>query len=699
MAGRNLLAGNAAAPPAPTRGRNLLAGAENVSRETAPSEPYAAGLARTVASNVLGGAGSELAGIVGAGYGGVRGLIEGLPLKQIPDVMRGMYEGEEARARGLENQFMEQNPASAIGGTIAGAVASPINRALMPFAAPVKGAGLAANLARATGAGATSGAVYGGAQAAPGERVEGAATGGVLGGAVGAAAQPIVSGVSALTRGAVNQIAGRLPFAQEGVAARKVAEALTRDGMTPQQAAARIQELGPEGALMDIGANTRSLARSAYTVPGEGKTKIGDFLTARQEGTRGATERIEGGQIGRITKSLDDLVPGDYYATKEGLKNKGAAGDLYESAYKANQFVESPIADRILKTPTGKEAFARAARLMQDEMSLLSKVDPEMTAALREAVDLGLAPEGAITGVGVGRGLKLRTLDYVKRALGDMENAAKGPHGQATSQSGAITNLRRSLTSELDNLDVTAKAGPKSFKIDGGDYAKARKMSMEGFKKNEAIDAGANFMSRAEFKNPTELKAALANMGPEEKHLFRIGAVNAMKEKIGDLVNRADATKRLMDIPSLESKITLAFDDDAMFAQYIKGLKGERTMFDAYSAIKGGSRTGEVLAEQADATIDPGRILGGIQRMASVNPIDWAIGGAQALGGAKDRLLMPQGVSRDLASLLTGQNVSPVTKQFQQSQMSAAQRGRLSDALRRGLVPLAGSAGGRAYGQ
>lgn len=314
--------------------------------------------------------------------------------------------------------------------------------------------------------------------------------------------------------------------------------------------------------------------------------------------------------------------------------------------------------------------------MMQNDRTLLAKPDPEMTAALREAAELGKADY--VPG-GVGSGLKLRTLDYVKRAFGDMEKAAirAGRDDEAR----IIGDLRRGFTSELDIADITARAGPNSFKPEGGAYAQARKLSADRFAKQDALESGANFMMRSEFTDPQALKAAVAKMGPEEQHMFRVGAAQAIKSKLEGLVTRADATKKIMDIPALEDKIRTAFGSDDLFRKYIASLEGERAMFDSYSKILGGSRTGEVIAEQADAAIDPSRVIQGLRRMASSNPIDWVAGGAQALGGAKDRLMMPEGTSQNLAKILMGQDVTPLQQAYQAVGMSDARRQAIARAL------------------
>lgn len=624
------------------------------------------------ASGLLQGMGDEVKALAAATKHKLTG--GALDFGNAYDQAKTMYQGARAK-------YGKENPVTSTVTDIAGQAAPWL--AATPLMPVMGGASMAARV----GGGALTGAGIGGvsgslnAEGDLGDRAEGGLTGAAIGGLVGGAAPPVIDMVSALGRGAYNQIAGRMPFGQETVAHRKIAEALAREGLTPDQAAARMQQIGPNAALMDVGANPRSLARAAATVPGDGKAMIGEFLTQRQEGVRGANGVLQGGQIDRITRQINGIVPEDFYATREGLAARNAASDLYREAYRSNPDVASRGIDRILETPAGRDALAYARERMQNRMSLMATPDAELTEQMRLLAELGKMDR--VPG-GVSKGLKLETLDLVKQGLDDAYRATERKVATGNARQGELrdlASLKSALVRELDAADITARAGPNSTRPEGGAYAQARRLASDKFRNQDALETGANFMSRSEFTNPQELAQRVATMAPEELHSFRIGAAQALKQKIEDMVARADATKRLMDIPALEQKIRLAFGDDALFQRYIQGLEGEKAMFDSYAKITGGSRTGEVLAEQADAKIDPSRIMQGLQRMVSANPLDWVGGGMQALGGVKDRALMPEATSRQLARALTGQDVGPLRQAHQAVQLSEARRQAMARAL------------------
>lgn len=170
------------------------------------------------------------------------------------------------------------------------------------------------------------------------------------------------------------------------------------------------------------------------------------------------------------------------------------ASALYDEAFKANQSIGSRKIDRIIETPAGKSAFKKAVEKMQNDQTNVGISDEELTEAMRFAADLGKMDR--VPG-GVASGLKLRTWDYVKRSLGDVEQEAL----QAGRRDDAriIGNLRRDLTKELDSLDSTAAAGPNSTKPEGGAYFRARQAYAKGSEAIDLIeDGGVGFINGIE---------------------------------------------------------------------------------------------------------------------------------------------------------------------------------------------------------
>ena len=594
----------------------------------------------------------------------IKGAISALQASTIGRLFEGGVDPQEAFEEPAKRrkQFQEENPKTAIAASIVGGFLNPVSKATGPLIAG--GRNVLDRIAR----GAAGGSVLSGAQAggeATSETIQdiaagretnipekvsdvqqATAVGAAFGGFIPAAGQLLRSGFN----GIVNTLARTSNKVQGTAAVRKITEALERDGFTPSQAIKRLDELGPDAALLDAGPNTRALGFTVKGQPGAGKKKIEKFITERQEGVRDlGTGQIKGGQVQRIQNSIDELIPGDFFSQRQQLANINNSSKLYDSAFAANQNIESRTIDRLLNTPDGKLAFKMARRTLNNNRENLSKVDPELTELLKETGERA-------TGKGVGRGLELKFLDQVKREMWDLEQKAKTKFGKATSRSDSISNLRRDLIDELDNVDATAPG------VKGGDYAEARLLAGDKLANQEALEKGAEFMSKGQFSNPREIGAALEDMSPEARHLFRVGAAQGLKGRLSEIVSRADASKKLLDIQALEGKISAAFGDEALFRDYTKFMTQEKELFRAVTDVLGGSQTAERGAALSDAAVDPGRILQGLRDLTSGDLGRAARGVKDIVGGTKDKVLIPQKQGEALAKVLTGRSIKQLTE-------------------------------------
>lgn len=515
-------------------------------------------------------------------------------------------------------------------------------RAMMPAA---KGTGMLTQMLRGGGQGLVLGAVHGSghAEGGPIERLRGAGEGAGFGLTAGLIAPPAIKLTGKALRAAIDRAARLVPEAwkRSTPAQRKVVESLLRDGFTPEQAATRLQQLGDDAALIDVGTNTQGLGRSAATIPGPGKTKLTDFLRGRQEGVRGPSNVLQGGQTNRITEAIDDLVPERFGGAKKAVEEaRRGFGKDYSAAHLSDDLVDiapvlSSIDDEIAKSKGGiKSALQKVKSYLVNEAG-----KPETT---------------------------IETLHQAKMAIDDLMS------GEARSSMGRVAKARiRAYQDDL--IKAIEKAG------EGGARYQAGRMGTAGaWRLDEALDNGSEFMLKRAFKGPEDMAEYLARLSPEELHAFRIGAAQALKTKINDVVVRADTTKRIMDIPALEQKIRAAFGDDDLFRRYIDTLQNERTMYDSYAKALMGSRTAELTAEQLDSALDRGRIGQGVANIAKGN---YGRGAMDIAMGVKDRATMSPRLSSGLADLLTGRDVAGLAPMAIKAQQNEAARRRLAHML------------------
>lgn len=349
----------------------------------------------------------------------------------------------------------------------------------------------------------------------------------------------------------------------------------------------KLKELAdnPDMAMAEIaGRKTTTMAKGAAQYPsGEAKTK--EFL----KGADG-----DGGRLGEITDkikgSFSKHVSGndDFYGTIDDILEKGRAkaAPTYDEAFKANQSMSSKRLDRILAQPAAKQALRETAESFQNAMERVAVPDKELTAIVKDLQSVGKAK--AAPG-GVAQGLKLKTLDEVKKRLDLMVRDAKRASDMGTGTSKTysdLNSLRADLIDEIDNLDVTARAGPNSFKPEGGLYKQARGQSGDYIKTSKAMEEGRDFLSL----DPEIITKTVSKMSPHEKEAYKAGMVRKLRDVIdssGDRRNLYDAT---FGKPGIRKRIA-AVVTPAEYRALSKELKAEKAVYDFAYEVLGNSAT------------------------------------------------------------------------------------------------------------
>ncbi len=604
---------------------------------------------------------NDMAGLASAAGPAARfvGSFVGIPgVDYKPGEVSDAYSTGRNESVARNRKYREEAPWRSFAADLAGGIANPLMRLL-----PVGGANKAITAAKSAGAGAVAGGLYGAGTTEGNvwDRAEGAATGGIVGGAVGAVAPTVIDAGAKGVRYLVDQTIGRMGKTnQASVAGRKIMEALQRDGLTPDEAMARLQKLGPQAALLDVGPNSQALAASVARAPGKGKVNLEDFVTARQEGTRSPSNVLTGAQSQRVAEGIDSLIPDKVDDTLKAVQAQRArAGGNYERAK------VDPVNNLVDIAPMVKSLDDEIASSKGSIRTGLERVRGLL-------VDKNSRPEVTID-----------ALHQAKMAIDDLMSSGEGRNSIGRVGQQRIKDYQTQLLKAIET------SGPA-----GAEYATGRGATAAAWRTQEALESGGSFMNRSEFPNPKELKAALAKMSPEDLDAFRMGAAGALKSKIADLPVRADSTKRIMDIPALESKIRLAFGDEDTFRRYVDMLKAERTMFDSYAGIKGNSRTAERLAADADLKNDPGAMADAVVGITSnpANPMNYLRAGVSALAKAKERFGTPEPVRDQIAAAMIGRDRALLDKALKAQGVSQARR----DMLTRSLIGGGAVAGGYA---
>lgn len=304
------------------------------------------------------------------------------------------------------------------------------------------------------------------------------------------------------------------------------------------------------------GERTANLAEGSAMYP-SGGAKAGEFFN---EKTGAAPEKLKT----TLSKTISEKV--NYYDTLDNIVSEGRkeAAPIYSQAFKANQSVKSQVIDRILETPEGQSALKEAAKNMQNEMSLVAKPDHELTALANEA---GMRA----TGHGVGSGLKLRTLDYIKKSMDDSINKAYRAGDEAEAR--RIVNLKKALVSEMDAADKT------------GLYSKARSVSGDYLSNKQAMETGLKFLT----EDAEVVARSFKEMGKAEKNAYRVGVMKAVRNNIDSKLDGQNVA-RIFQKPANRQKLQSILSPKD-YQKLMADAKATDEIFKLRNQITGNSRT------------------------------------------------------------------------------------------------------------
>lgn len=464
---------------------------------------------------------------------------------QNPDTSFGQrYDANLAELEGRSKRFGDEHPvASTVAGLGGGTAALLSGAGAFPAAARAIGMG-GGPIWGQMGRGAVSGAGIGAGDAAL--RGEDPLAGGVVGSVVGGVAPPLAN-VAGRAIGAVKNTAGRLVRPAEDEAANKVLSGLAREGVAePQALAAKLQELGPEGMIADLGPNLQQQAAAIASTPGAGQKVVREALTGRNKGAgervTAATDQALGApaDIGRLA---DEIV----------TRRKEIAAPLYREAYQQPVEVTEPLATALTR-PSAKQAIAKAERLALDE--------------------------GAPLGVNV------RSFDLIKRSLDDMVETArrKGENNRAR----VLGDIRDSLVSEVDRQVPQFAAARQAFASESA-IRDALDLGRDAFKAN---------------LNPQAMRRLLQGMTEGEREAYQQGARSVVADVMGGSRNDALAARQIFNRGYNQEKLSLLVGEDQA-KQLLSALNRETTFSGTAARVTSNSETAARLAGQADLKDQP----------------------------------------------------------------------------------------------
>lgn len=486
--------------------------------------------------------------------------------RETRDMLRGAADAQQAENPWLTGitRGMASAPLMLIGG---GA----------PAAAPIS---MASQAGRAGAIGAGTGALQG-AGGSTSETLGGlaldAGVGGALGFGMSAASVPVARGMG----GMYEQVASRASGGKAAQFAReKVAEAALRDARGSavqanpdgafQQLLARYSKLGPEARVVDAGGqNTRQLLDTLATLPGRTKDATEAAIRSRQVGRAdrmiGAAERSLGTNGDRAAQVVDDLV----------RTRQQAATPLYGRLHQMEVQADPALA----------QTLAAAEQLGAGTVARNIATASEMPYSLSAA-------EWSASG---GR-LSMRDLDHMKQGIDTLIAKNTDAAGKVSPLGYRLQGLRDRLVSRLDEAT-------------GGFYKEARDAFAGPSALIDATTRGRRFMTA----DDASTRQALSGLSTSEQEAFRLGAFEALRNKVGRPGGQTEVLGMWKD-KVLREKLQTIFPDERSFREFAATTAREARM-KALESVGRGSQTASRLAGATDldvpATIDAVQLLSG----------------------------------------------------------------------------------------
>lgn len=512
---------------------------------------------------------------------------------------QGTYEENLAALNIAKQKYEQESPVASTVGQLVGG----LPYAFVPFLGQARLAQMATQAGRAgraalttapsVVAGTTTGALTAAGEADPGQRLAaatgGATTGGIVGavapgatkvaGAIGGKVVDVTSGIPGVQRAgqAIGAATGQTIDAAKR-AQEKLLEAIYRDQGTPGSLAMdifRSRTSGKPLGIVDVGGeNVRSLGDIVQKYPGT--TRQTARLALEERGAEQA-QRIKG-DINRYLAEFQDPFE---FSAQVATRQKETSAPLYRAAYDYGVVDDPRIAD-FLKLPQFKKASKEAKDLLEAEGREMDLTRPTV-----------------------------EVLDQIKRGLDVLiEKETDAVTGKVTQLGKVYRDKKNEFLRTIDD------AVPE--------YGQARKAFAGDAEIIDATRRGQDFMKLS----PDAAKREFNKLNPSEAEAYRIGAIDALRQKIDTAKDSADMRKRIFGSQAERDRIKVLFPDEDSFRAFERNMSLEASMRSTQEKILGNSATMQrQLAAQgleADTTF--------IGQMIEQGPVKGTLGYLRAQG-------------------------------------------------------------------
>jgi hypothetical protein len=343
----------------------------------------------------------RMSGVNGATGAALMGMLDGVPIAGpalLGTAQRGaaglssLFNGEDyatnlKEAQALTETAQEQHPNVTTGANLVGAVGGTLP---MIAAAPAAFGGGAGNLFMRSLAAMGSGTAVGSGDQGvrSGGDFDAIKSGALWGGGMGFVGPAVGKVVGAGARSVMDRLQlGKVAKAAGTKASTvaKLAKAIMGDGMDETAMRARLDTLGPNGMIADLGPNLQGQAGALASMPGRAQEVMRSALDLRNTGANARIGAAVDDSMGRNV--IPSEIQGNIAANQRGV------GPAYGQAFEnAPRYDMTPIADDIdqsvsrLRGPA-QTALRRVRGMLNIEGTEQLSADPSVMFQTRQAID------------------------------------------------------------------------------------------------------------------------------------------------------------------------------------------------------------------------------------------------------------------------------------------------------------------------
>lgn len=466
------------------------------------------------------------------------------------------YEQARDSYRQRDQQDRNDNPWTYGLSEVAGGMALPGGAGVSGAKALNAGVKAVRPIGALAAAGATSGGIAG-AGFSEGETTGEVAGDAALGAGLGAVLSPaIAKGSESLMRGVSNVAGGvRRKFlsSPQEQASMRVARSLQDEGLYSADAIReKLNALGPDGRLADIGPVLQQEAVRAAKNTGPGRKLAVDFVEKRQSGQES--------RLQKIARETVDPKWTDYrgYVRQIDTARKEQAKEAYEAAYLQYVAPTDTLTDLSHTNDYFRTAMEKAVK------GVKNKVDVSMSAE-------EMVSDGKVS---------TRLMDQVMRELKDMkESAYRAGNSELSKDIKAVRDLVKGEVFKQNPYLERAM----SIHQGGREVQEAAQYGREMLTKRVRLD---------------ELTDVMEDWSESQVDSMRVGMLQGIFDKLEDASDTQNSASRVINSSRVKKLLRETFKDEGRYQKFMDAIDAENAMQSTRNKTVGGSPTYELAADR-----------------------------------------------------------------------------------------------------